>query len=97
MSDDHPTYSVLAQLESDLPKLASIPSLLVWGMKDWCFREECLRRLQNAWPGAEVVEIADAGHYVIEDAPQETLESIQRFIDRTTTKVASQGTMAGDV
>lgn len=97
MSDRHPTHAVLAQLESDLPKLARFPSLLVWGMKDWCFREECLRRLQSAWPSAEVVEIADAGHYVIEDAAQETLDSIERFINRAAEPVASEGTIAGDV
>ena len=97
MSDQHPTHATLSALEADLPKLAQIPSLLVWGMKDWCFREECLRRLQQAWPRAEVVEIADAGHYVIEDAPEETLDSIDRFINRGSDKLVTAGAPTGDV
>ncbi|WP_146598739.1 alpha/beta fold hydrolase [Novipirellula aureliae] len=76
----HPTYETLAKLEADLPSLADIPSLLVWGMKDWCFRPECLRRFETAWPAAKTVEIADAGHYVIEDAPEQTLSVIESFL-----------------
>lgn len=80
MSKKHPTYATLERLEADLPKLAQLPSLLVWGMQDWCFRPECLRRFQAVWPQAKTVEIADAGHYVIEDAPHETLEAIEEFL-----------------
>lgn len=80
MSPRHPTYQTLQDLEKRLPSLNELPSLLVWGMKDWCFRPECLRRFQGAWPNATSVEIADAGHYVIEDANEETLQAISRFL-----------------
>jgi haloalkane dehalogenase len=80
MSDRHPTHQTLLDLESQLPGLADLPSCLIWGMKDWCFRPECLHRFQAAWPNATTVEIADAGHYVIEDAPQETIDAIDRFV-----------------
>lgn len=83
MSPSHPTYQVLADLEAALPGLGELPSLLVWGMQDWCFREECLRRFEQAWPQAKTVEISDAGHYVIEDAPQETLAAIDSFLSQT--------------
>jgi haloalkane dehalogenase len=83
MSKRHPTYSTLANLEAALPSLAGLPSLLVWGMKDWCFRPECLRRFQSVWPSAKSVEIADAGHYVIEDAAAETLDAIDEFLAQT--------------
>ncbi|TWT81945.1 Haloalkane dehalogenase [Planctomycetes bacterium CA13] len=79
-SKHHPTYETLHRLETQLPSLADVPSLLVWGMKDWCFRPECLRRFEQAWPTAKTVEIADAGHYVIEDAPDETLDAISEFL-----------------
>lgn len=82
-SISHPTHRTLSQLESDLPSLAEIPSLLVWGMKDWCFRPECLHRFQQVWPGAQSVPIEDAGHYVLEDAPDETLDAIDQFIHPT--------------
>ncbi|MGI9470123.1 MAG: alpha/beta fold hydrolase, partial [Rubripirellula sp.] len=84
MSQRHPTFQTLADLESRLPTLSDTPSLLIWGMQDWCFRPECLRRFQAAWPQAKSVEIEDAGHYVIEDAPEETLSAIASFIDGDT-------------
>ena len=80
MTPQHVTYKTLADLEQRLPDLAEIPSLLVWGMQDWCFRPECLRRFEAVWPQATAIEIADAGHYVLEDAPQETLDAISRFL-----------------
>lgn len=80
MSRQHRTYQTLVDLEAVLPLLADLPTLLVWGMQDWCFRPECLRRFQAVWPTSTSVEIADAGHYVIEDAPEETLDAIAKFL-----------------
>lgn len=86
MSPSHPSYALLAQLEKELPQLAQLPSLLVWGMRDWCFRPECLRRFQAVWPNARTVEIPDAGHYVIEDAAGETLDAIADFLEPASDK-----------
>ncbi len=81
LSKKHPTYATLDKLDRDLPELAALPTLLVWGMKDWCFRPECLRHFQSVWPKAMSLEIADAGHYVLEDAPEETLDAIEQFVN----------------
>jgi len=78
----HPTHATLARLEQSLPSLASMPSLLVWGMQDWCFRPDCLQRFKQVWPDATKVPIDDAGHYVIEDAPQQTLQAIEDFVGK---------------
>ena len=80
LSESHPTHQTLAALESQLASLVDMPSLLIWGMKDWCFRPDCLRRFQNVWPNAKTCAIDDAGHYVLEDAPQETLQAIAEFL-----------------
>ena len=80
MNQKHPTYGELESLGKSLGALSEMPSLLVWGMRDWCFRPECLRRFQAEWPKAKSLEIADAGHYVIEDAPEETLGAISDFL-----------------
>ena len=82
MSSRHPTYHVLADLEAALPSLADHPSLLIWGMRDWCFRPECLRRFQAVWRNSETVEINDAGHYVMEDAPAEVIAAVDPFLAR---------------
>ena len=50
-----------------------VPACLIWGMRDWCFRPDCLERFVAAWPRAEVHRLADVGHWVVEDAPDESL------------------------
>ena len=83
MNKSHKTYQVLEQVESRLPELKDWPILMMWGMKDWCFRPECLYRFQSHWPNAETHEIASAGHYVIEDAADQTESTTLEFLDRT--------------
>ncbi len=78
----HPTYAVLATLEKSLMDLAHLPVQLIWGMKDWCFTPQCLERFRKHFPHARVLELARAGHYVVEDAPDEVLGEIRRFLAR---------------
>jgi haloalkane dehalogenase len=78
-SPSHPTWHLLQEIESQLPTLSDLPILLVWGMKDWCFRPSCLRRFQSYWPNAATVEIESAGHFVIEDAPDLVVDAIRQF------------------
>ena len=82
LSRSHRTYQVLADLERQLPRLGHLPIHCVWGMKDWCFRPECLRRLQKAWPRAIAHELADVGHYVMEEAPSEVQAVLQSLIEK---------------
>jgi haloalkane dehalogenase len=77
------TWQTLARIERELPKLASLPISLVWGMRDWCFRPDCLDRFQAAWPKAESHRLADVGHWVVEDAPEESLAIVEDFLSRT--------------
>ena len=77
----HPTYETLAMLEQRLPELANLPILLGWGMQDWCFDpKRCLDRFAGYWPHAEILRVEDAGHWVIEDAPDECLAALQTFV-----------------
>ena len=78
----HPSYEPLEILEQQLPELAHLPALLVWGMRDWCFRPECLHRLSSLLPQADRKELVDAGHYVMEDATEEVVASICDFFQR---------------
>ena len=82
-SKHNATWQQLGKLESELGKLTHLPVLMIWGMKDWCFRPECLYRLQKIFPNAKSVEIADAGHYVMEDATDQVLSEISSFLQHT--------------
>jgi haloalkane dehalogenase len=82
-SSRHATWQTLASIETRLPELSRLPALLVWGGRDWCFTAECLDRFIAAWPRAEVRALADAGHWVVEDAPQDVMHLVQDFLRRT--------------
>lgn len=76
-----PTWRTLAEIDQRLPELSSKPIRLVWGMKDWCFAPDtCLRRFESYWPDAESFELADVGHWVVEDAPEESLRQLSEFV-----------------
>ncbi len=88
LSDKHPTWQTLAEIERGLPQLASLPQLLVWGMRDWCFRPECLNKFAEFWPQAEIHRLADVGHWAVEDAPEESQQLFAAWLQRTTTAVS---------
>lgn len=72
---------LLERLSRDVPtKLGSKPALFVWGMKDFAFRPgPNLPRMREAFPDHVVVELAEANHFMQEDAPGQIAEAI---IDR---------------
>jgi haloalkane dehalogenase len=88
LSARHPTWETLGAIEDRLPELASLPVLLVWGMRDWCFTPECLDRFVAAWPRAEAHRLADVGHWVVEDAPDDAERLVSEFLRRTDERAA---------
>jgi len=83
------TWQTLERTERELPKLAELPISLVWGMRDWCFRPDCLERFQAAWPAAEAHRLNDVGHWVVEDAPEESLAILEEFLSRPRVEVVT--------
>jgi len=79
-SQRHPTWQALSDIESGLPTLADRPIMAIWGMRDWCFTPACLDRFLDVFPDAEVHRLQDAGHYVIEDAHEEIVPLVERFL-----------------
>ena len=77
----HRTWNVLEAIESKLASLSDVPIKLIWGMKDWCFRPECMERFLSHWPHADVTRLEKAGHYVLEDAPDEVTRAIAHFLE----------------
>ena len=80
LSPSHQTWPVLEGIESGLSSVKDLPIQLIWGMKDWCFRPECLTRLQGHWPGAEVTQFEDGGHYIVEDKRDEITPLVMSFL-----------------
>jgi haloalkane dehalogenase len=73
---------LLERLTRDVhERLREVPALAVWGMRDPVFRPRvCLPRVRAAFTDVEIVEVARAGHFVLEDAPGRIVEAIvERF------------------
>jgi haloalkane dehalogenase len=81
-SPRHATWKTLADIEARLATLADRPICLIWGGRDWCFTADSLNRFTRVWPRAEVHQLADVGHWVVEDAPQEADSLLSTFLSR---------------
>lgn len=79
----HPSYATLQHIEQGLAQFVERPVCLVWGMKDWCFSPWFLERFVEFFPHATVHPLHDAGHYLIEDAPDQVISHILDFLEGT--------------
>lgn len=83
LGPEDPGYEVVASTERALPRFAHLPALIFWGGKDFVFDEPFLRRWEALLPESEVVRLPDCGHYVLEDAAEEIVPRVQRFLRET--------------
>ncbi len=56
------------------------PGLIIWGMKDRAFQVQQLSRWREALPAARVCELAEAGHWPHEEAPDRVITEIRAFL-----------------
>jgi haloalkane dehalogenase len=76
----HTSWPALAETATGLPQFADRPAQIFWGGKDFCFNDRFLARWQKYLPQAKVRRIADAGHYVLEDAREEVVPAAAAFL-----------------
>lgn len=82
MNASHPSYDTLQNIADHLDQFNETPIKLIWGMQDWCFNPDFLRRFEEIWPHAETVELDHASHYLFEDDPPRCLDEIKQFVER---------------
>ena len=78
MKENHRSYPKLKEVESKLKTLNS-EKLILWGGKDFCFNDHFYHRWKSIYPEASFKYFEDAGHYVLEDKPEECLKEIRSF------------------
>ncbi|MCL2349113.1 MAG: alpha/beta fold hydrolase [Planctomycetaceae bacterium] len=83
LSEKHTSFQTLREIENHLPDFRNFPIMLIWGMQDWCFSPEFLKRFLQFFPDAEVHRFDDAGHYVVEDVPEQIIPLLDRFCCNT--------------
>lgn len=77
-----PSYDVVNEVDKGLAKLTEIPMCICWGMQDFVFTPGYLQQWQARFPGAEVHTFANAGHYLLEDAVDEVIPVIRKFLQQ---------------
>ena len=55
--------------------------LILWGEKDFVFDMDYLAEWRRRFPEAQTHTFAQAGHYVLEDAPGDVIAKIKAFLD----------------
>jgi haloalkane dehalogenase len=73
-------YDLVSSVERGLDSLGSIPMLIAWGMKDFVFDRPFLDEWVRRFPRATVRLFDRAGHYVLEDEPEEIIQAVRGFL-----------------
>ena len=76
LSPKDKSYGTFAEIEARLPLFNSVPVSLIWGEQDFCIHTGFMKRWQQIYPHAETHLFPDAGHYILEDAGEETIRLI---------------------
>jgi haloalkane dehalogenase len=80
LSPTHPSWPALRRAEEAVARFAAHPALVIWGGRDFCFHDHFLARWRALLPRAAVHRLADAGHYVLDDAREEVVPRITEFL-----------------
>lgn len=78
----HPSWPTLQATEKSIGQFSDRPVLIEWGGQDFCFNDSFLAGWRERLPHASVHRMADAGHYVLEDARDEVVPRITEFLTR---------------
>jgi pimeloyl-ACP methyl ester carboxylesterase len=72
----------LRGLEATLPKLAGIPTLLMWGGKDPAVYASSAAPLAKYFPGSQTIIFPGIGHLPYEECPEEFNRALIEFLTR---------------
>ncbi|MFM7098813.1 MAG: alpha/beta fold hydrolase [Gemmataceae bacterium] len=79
ISPDHPSYNIIEETRLGLTKLDDIPKVFCWGRHDFIFNDDFLAEWKKHFPNAQYHVFEDAGHYLLEDAPEGVCAKVQEF------------------
>jgi pimeloyl-ACP methyl ester carboxylesterase len=72
----------LADLESALPHIANIPTLLLWGSKDGAVSVHSAERLRQQFKNCQLEIFDGVGHLPYEETPEPFNSAVSRFLRR---------------
>jgi haloalkane dehalogenase len=82
LSERDPSYPIVRRVDEALHTLAGKPMLICWGERDFVFDRGYFEEWRRRFPRAEAHRFPDAGHYVLEDAPEKITPLVLDFLKR---------------
>ncbi len=82
LSPEDRNYQLVENIDSSLKHFQTIPTVICWGLQDFVFDKHFLAMWKQKMPHAQVHEFADCGHYILEDASNEVINIVQKFMDK---------------
>jgi haloalkane dehalogenase len=86
-----PSYVTISETDENLHKLRGKPMMIYWGAKDFIFDLDILEVWKQRFPEAEVYLDETAGHYVLEDVPEEIIKRMEHFLSKNPLKKKKKG------
>ena len=74
------SYTIVERVDKHLTLLNEDKLMFLWGAKDFVFDLKFLDEFRRRFPNALTHVFHDAGHYLFEDKPEETLKLIREFL-----------------
>jgi haloalkane dehalogenase len=89
LQPDDSGYDLVTEVQEGLQQFEKLPVCICWGEQDFVFDHHFLKEWQRRFPAAEVHSFADCGHYVLEDARDEVIPIISKFLTTNPLQVNS--------
>jgi len=80
LTENDVSAPLMGHIHESLPGI-DLPLHIVWGMRDRVFVPAFIDQWQTLFPGSECTEL-EAGHYLLEDRPDEVAEAIGAFVEK---------------
>lgn len=77
-----PSWNTMERVSEGLLQLREKPCLICWGERDPVFVTDFVEEWQRRLPGAEIHTLPQAGHYLLEDAPEPIADLVLAFLHR---------------
>ncbi|WP_049565752.1 alpha/beta fold hydrolase [Nonomuraea sp. SBT364] len=78
-----PAWPLLEETGRRLDRLARLPALIGWGLRDPVFDPAMLAEWRRRLPAARVLVCPRAGHYLLEDAHEQLVPAMRAFLTET--------------
>ncbi len=74
-----PSYQTVQRVAHALHRLSNVPMLICWGKHDFVFDGDYFDEWRRRFPAAHAHMFQEAGHYLLEDAPEEVTAAMAAF------------------